>query len=47
MDQAEEKNKQEEKKKMEDRGKQMAELKLREDEVCGLCRSSFCGNRQC
>lgn len=46
MDQAEEKNKQDPNKKMEDRSKQMVELKLREDEVSGLCRSCFCGNRQ-
>lgn len=46
MDQAEQKHKQEENKKMEDRCKQMVELKLREDEVCGYCRSCFCGNRQ-
>lgn len=42
MKHAEEKMKQEKNKKMEDRCKQMMELKLREDEVCGPCRSCFC-----
>lgn len=44
-DQTEEKNEQGKNKKG-DRCKQMVELKLREDEVCGLCRSCFWGNRQ-
>lgn len=45
MEQAEE-NQQDENKKKEDCHKQLVELKLWEDEVCGLCRSCFCGNRQ-
>lgn len=46
MAREEEKKRQEEKKKTQDRCKQMVELKLREDEVCGFCRSCYWGNQQ-
>lgn len=41
MNQAEERKMEEENKKREARCRQMVELKLREDEVCGVCSSCF------